>query len=119
MSRDSETHEIDEYLWPLTGDVSVVDWDALTEGLQIRQRLGEILMHVRTTHVRPRLQRLGARPAMHVVQAATQAVIAGPQDGPPWEQRLQEPVPRALRDEWEQLTQRLRQLDAPAALIRR
>jgi len=69
--------------------------------------LGEILAHVREHHLRPRLRRLGAAVPADV---ATQAIIAGPADGPPWLQALKEPVPRALREEWQELTRRLRAL---------
>ncbi len=104
---DQVETEIDEYLWPLTGDLSPINWEHLSEEMHIRERLAEILAHVREMHVVPRQRQLGPR----VVPATiVQAVIAGPENGPPWEQTLKEPVPRALRDEWNQLAARLRTL---------
>jgi len=102
--------EIDEYLWPLTGDMSQVDWTALTEELRIRARLGEIMGHVRERHVQPRIRRLGQRTSQAAIDALTARVIAGPADGPPWLQTLHEPVPRALREEWSDLARRLHEL---------
>ncbi len=103
--------EIDEYLWPLTGDLSPINWEYLSEELHIRERLAEIMMHVREMHLTPRLRRLEPRLASTVTQAVAQAIIAGPENGPPWAQTLKDPVPRALRDEWKQLTQRLREIE--------
>jgi len=101
---------VDEYLWPLTGDLSPIDWEYLSEELHIRERLAEIMTHVREMHLMPRLRRLGPRVTSSMVQSVAQAVIAGPEAGPPWAQSLKEPVPRALRDEWNQLAQRLREI---------
>ena len=100
--------EIDEYLWPLVGETSAsVDWSLLAEELQIRQRLVEIMAHVHTTHVMPRLRRAEVRStAQH--RGIVESVIAGSPDAPPWEQMLRAPVPRALRDEFRELAQRLR-----------
>jgi len=105
--------EVDEYLWPLTGDVSSVDWESITEELHIRQRLAEIMAHVRETHLQPRLRRLGARANSADSRSITESIIAGPGDGPPWAQTLKEPVPRALREQWNELVQRLRELNGP------
>ena len=101
---------VDEYLWPLTGEVTPIDWDALTAELQIRERLAEIIAHVREMHVQPRLARLGARRDPIMVREITCSVINGPAEGPMWLQTLQEPVPRALREEWARLTKQLREL---------
>ncbi len=100
--------EVDEYLWPLTGELSSIDWQLLTEELHIRERLAEIRAHVHETHVHSRLRRLGTHAGSAVRQAVTQTIIAGPEDGAPWAQTLKEPVPRALRAEWDQLAERLR-----------
>ncbi len=103
--------EMDQYLWPLTGESAAIDWESLVEELRIRERLGEILAHVRATHLGPRLRRLRVStvtPAL--MQAITESVIAGPHNGPPWAQILKEPVPRALREEWNELAARLRDL---------
>jgi len=105
--------EVDEYLWPLTGDASCVRWESVTEELHIRQRLAEILAHVRETHVQPRLRRLGVSANSAGSRSITESIIAGPGDGPPWAQALKEPVPRALREEWNELAQRLRDLNKP------
>lgn len=112
MGHDADNvRQFDEYLWPLTGEPWWVDWAALTEELQIRQRVAEIMTHVRETHLQPRLRRLGTSPPLARVTAVTQSVIAGPQEGPVWAQTLKAPVPGALRDEWAQLTERLRVLE--------
>jgi hypothetical protein len=103
--------EVDEYLWPLTGDTSSVRWESITEELHIRQRLAEILAHVREAHVQPRLRHLGARTNSAHIRSITESIIAGPGDGPPWAQTLKEPVPRALREEWNELAQRLGKLN--------
>ena len=103
--------EVDEYLWPLTGDASSVHWECIAEELHIRQRLAEILAHVRETHVQPRLRRFGTRVNSAHIRSITESVIAGPGDGPPWAQTLKEPVPRALREEWNELAQRLGELN--------
>jgi hypothetical protein len=103
--------EVDEYLWPLTGDTSSVRWESITEELHIRQRLAEILAHVREAHVQPRLRHLGARTNSAHIRSITESIIAGPGDGPPWAQTLKEPVPRALREEWDELAQRLGELN--------
>ncbi len=105
--------EVDEYLWPLTGDTSCVHWESVAEELQIRQRLAEILAHTREMHVRPRLRSLGVRDGCSSARTVTASIIAGPADGPPWAQSLRHPVPRALRDEWDELAQRLLALHAP------
>jgi hypothetical protein len=105
--------EVDEYLWPLTGNTSCIHWESITEELHIRKRLAEILAHVRETHIRPRLHRLGARANAAYSQSVTESIIAGPGDGPPWAQTLKEPVPLALRDEWNELAQRLWELNRP------
>ena len=103
--------DVDEYLWPLTGDTAQMDWSSLAEEIQLRQRLAEIAAHVSTMHVRPRLARWQVQPVgPALADAIRQGVMAGPVDGPPWEQTLKEPVPRALREEWAQLARRLRQL---------
>jgi len=108
----SNAAEIDEYLWPLTGDMSQVDWTILTEELRVRARLAEIIAHVRELHVQPRVRRLGRRMSPALIVALTADIIAGPADGPPWLQTLHEPVPRALREEWSALARRLRELHA-------
>ncbi len=105
--------EVDEYLWPLTGDTSSIHWESVAEELHIRQRLAEILAHTRDTHVRPRLRSLGVREGSSSGRTLAASIIAGPEDGPPWTQSLHHPVPRALRDEWDQLAQRLRDLHTP------
>ncbi len=102
--------EIDEYLWPLTGDASSVRWESVTEELHLRQRLAAIMAHVREVHVEPRLRRLGAPAGSAYSQSTAESIIAGPEDGPPWAQTLKEPVPRALREEWDNLAQQLREL---------
>ena len=104
--------EIDEYLWPLSGETCSIEWESVTEELRIRQRLAEIMAHVMETHVRPRLPHLGARANAAFSRTMTQSVIEGPEDGPPWAQTLKEPVPRALREEWAKLAQRLRALNS-------
>lgn len=113
MRRDDDRTEpeVDEYLWPLTGDLSPINWEALAEELHIRDRLAVIVTHVREVHLEPRLRRLGALASAGVTKAVTEAIIAGPEDGPPWAQTLRDPVPRALREEWNQLTRRLHELD--------
>jgi len=113
MRTDTEHTDtaIDEYLWPLTGDLTAVNWEALAEEMQLRERLAEITAHVRELHVQPRLRRLGTQPSPTLVRAMTEGVITGPEGGPPWLQTLREPVPRALRDEWATLTERLRAID--------
>ncbi len=110
--------EIDQYLWPLTGEAAGIDWASVVEELRIRERLAEILAHVRQTHVEPRLRRAGARAAASALgKALTEGVIAGPEGGPAWALTLKEPVPRALREEWSQLAARLQALhnDAKSA----
>jgi hypothetical protein len=102
--------EIDEYMWPLTGDSTSFNWTALTEELEIRTRLGAILAHVRDMHIAPRVRRLGPRPSRDRLRAVEESIIAGPAAGPLWAQTLQEPVPRALRDEWRELTRRLSEI---------
>jgi hypothetical protein len=107
MNKDSTwSPVVDEYLWPLTGDDTKVDWRALAEEMQVRERLSAISTHVHETHVAPRLRRMG----LGATHAARTAVIDGPNDGAPWEKRLKAPVPAALRDEWARLAQRLRLL---------
>ena len=119
MESDIERDEnLDEYLWPLTGAVPAVDWSSLSDELQIRTRLAEIITHVRTTHLARRLRRLGTRPSATLVQATTQALITGPVDGQPWEQTLKEPVPRALCDEWADLGERLQRISQERARTR-
>lgn len=103
--------DVDEYLWPLTGELSPINWEALAEELHIRDRLAVIMAHVRELHLEPRLRRLGAGASADMTRVLTETVIAGPESGPPWEQRLRDPVPRALREEWEQLSRRLCELD--------
>jgi hypothetical protein len=103
--------EVDEYLWPLTGDPPSIQWELVTEELRIRQRLTEIVTHVRDMHVRPRVRQLSNRVAFTQSRSIVESIITGPEDGPPWAQSLKEPVPRALRDEWTRLTQRLRELN--------
>jgi hypothetical protein len=108
---NSAEAEIDEYLWPLTGATAAVDWASLVDELRIRERLAEILAHVRETHLEPRLRRVGVpSSAPALAQALTENIIAGPEGGPPWAQTLKEPVPRALREEWCQLAARLQAL---------
>jgi len=99
--------EIDEYMWPLTGESTAFNWTALTEELELRARLGTILAHVREMHISPRVRRLGPRPTPDQIRAVEASVITGPTAGPLWAQTLHEPVPRALRDEWQGLTRRL------------
>jgi hypothetical protein len=103
--------EVDEYLWPLTGEMNSIHWESITEELHIRQRLAEILAQVREAHIQPRLRRLGAGVSSATNRSITESVIAGPGDGPAWVQTLKEPVPRALREEWNELALRLRELD--------
>lgn len=103
--------EVDEYLWPLTGDPPSIQWELVTEELRIRQRLAEMVAHVREMHVRPRVRQLSNRVAFTQSRSIVESIITGPEDGPPWAQSLKEPVPRALRDEWTRLTQRLRELN--------
>lgn len=103
--------EVDEYLWPLTGDQPSIRWELVTEELRIRQRLAEMVTHVREMHVRPRVRQLSTRVAFAQSRSIVASIITGPEDGPPWAQSLKEPVPRALRDEWTRLTQRLRELN--------
>ena len=105
--------EVDEYLWPLTGDTSSIHWESITEELHIRQRMAEILAHVREAHIQPRLRRLGARANSAYSRSITESIIAGPGDGPPWAQTLKEPVPLALREEWNELAQRLGEINRP------
>ena len=107
--------EIDEYMWPLTGESTAFNWSSLTEELEIRTRLGAILGHVRDMHIAPRLRRLGPRPSPDRVRAVEESVISGPANGPLWAQSLHEPVPRALRDEWGALTRRLSEIKLGAA----
>ncbi|MFI5394743.1 MAG: hypothetical protein ACHQ9S_04350 [Candidatus Binatia bacterium] len=111
--------EIDEYLWPLTGDIPSIQWESVTEELRIRQRLAEIVTHVREMHVRPRIRRLPDRIACTQARSIVESIITGPEGGPPWAQSLKEPVPRALRDEWNQLTQRLREINSSRLLPQR
>jgi hypothetical protein len=115
MGRDAycTDTEIDEHLWPLTGDTFSIHCESFTEELHIRQRLAEILAHVREAHIEPRLRRLGARASAAYVRNITESIIAGPGDGPPWAQTLKEPVPLALREEWNQLAQRLCEINRP------
>ena len=101
---------IDEYMWPLTGESTIFNWAALTEELAIRTRLGVILAHVRDMHIAPRLRRLGPHPSADRIRAVEESVIDRAGDSPLWAQTLREPVPRALRDEWRQLTQRLSEI---------
>ena len=104
---------VDEYLWPLTGETDQIDWSSLTEELELRRRLAEIAAHVCAMHVQPRLTRWRGRLYPALTHAIRQGVIAGPEGGAPWEQTLKDPVPRALREEWTQLAQRLRALRFP------
>ena len=106
--------EVDEYLWPLNGDMNsihLIHWEYITEELHIRRRLTDILAHVREAYVQPRLRRLGAGANSATNRSIPESVIAGPGDGPPWAQTLREPVPRELREEWNELAQRLQELD--------
>ena len=104
--------EIDEYLWPLTGDACSIQWEYVTEELQIRQRLAAIMAHVMETHVRPRVRHLGARASSTYSRSIEQSLIEGPEDGPPWTRTLKEPIPRALREEWAELAERLQLLNS-------
>jgi len=104
--------DIDEYLWPLTGALGAIDWSALTEELRIRKRLAEIAAHVRERHIAPRLRRCGPQPSPARVQAINESILMGPNEGPPWEITLKDPVPRALREEWHHLAEGLRGLEA-------
>lgn len=108
MDGERSEYEVDEYLWPLTGNLLSVDWQVLADELHVRTRLNEILAHVRELHVQPRVRRLGVGASVSAISAVTRAIIAGPDGGPPWTQTLKEPVPRALRQEWTKLAQRLR-----------
>jgi len=112
MVTTDDTTDIDEYLWPLTGALSAIDWPALTEELRIRKRLAEIAVHVRERHIAPRLHRRGPQPSPALVQTIKESIIAGPDEGAPWEITLKDPVPRALREEWHQLAEDLRSIDA-------
>jgi hypothetical protein len=103
--------EIDEYLWPLTGATAPISWETLAENLRIRNRLAEIRAHVYEMHVQPQLRRSGRRTAPDVVRAVTESLVAGPVDGPPWLQTLKDPIPRVLRDEWNELAQRLHDIE--------
>jgi len=103
--------EIDEYLWPLTGVTAPVSWETLAEDLRIRNRLAEIRAHVHDMHVQPQLRRSGRCTAPDVIRAVTESLVAGPADGPPWLQTLKDPIPRALRDEWNELAQRLHDIE--------
>jgi hypothetical protein len=114
-TREPYESEIDEYMWPLTGEATAFNWTALAEQLEIRQRLGEILAHVRDMHIAPRQRRLGPRPSPDMIRAVEESVMDGPAHGPVWAQTLKEPVPRALRDEWHELTRRLREIERRAA----
>lgn len=116
MPEDREPYdtEIDEYMWPLTGEATVFNWSVLAEEVEIRTRLGEILAHVRDMHIAPRLRRIGPRPSPDMIRAVEENVIDGPTAGPLWAQTLKEPVPRALRDEWQELTRRLSQIEGCA-----
>jgi hypothetical protein len=102
--------EFDEYLWPLTDATWPLDWSRLADEHRLRQRLDEILTHVEALHVTPRLRRLGANASATARLALTQSIIAGPLDGQPWERTLREPIPRALREEWQRLGAELRAL---------
>ena len=108
---DTEVSEVDEYLWPLNGDTYSIHWEYITEELHIRRRLAEILAHVREAYIQPRLRRLGASANPATNRRIPESIIAGPGDGPPWAQTLKEPVPRELREEWNELAQRLQELD--------
>ena len=111
--------EIDEYLWPLTGETAAIDWPSLVEELRIQERRAEILAHVRETHLEPRLRRVGVPTSASALrQALTESIIAGPEGGPPWAQTLREPVPRALREEWRQLAARLQALHGVAGRVK-
>src|SRR6266849_10251468 len=87
--------EVDEYLWPLTGEAAPIDWTLLTEELHIRERLLEIMAHVREMHIEPRVRRAGASTSTPLGQAIVGAIIACPPHAPPWDQVLLAPVPRA------------------------
>ncbi len=88
-----------------------VNWETMAEDLRIRNRLAEIRAHVYNVHVHPRLRRSGRRTAPDVIRAVTESFIAGPIDGPPWRRTLKDPIPRALRDEWTELAQRLHDIE--------
>jgi hypothetical protein len=103
--------EVDEYLWPLTGEASPIDWILLTEELGIRSRLLEIMAHVRAAHIEPRVRRAGASPSTPLGQAIAGAIVTGPPNAAPWQQVLRAPVPRALREEWTALAERLREIE--------
>jgi hypothetical protein len=103
--------EVDEYLWPLNGDTYSIHWEDITDELHIRRRLAEILAHVREAYIQPRLRRLGASANSATNRSIPESIIAGPGDGPPWAQTLNEPVPRELREEWNELARRLQELD--------
>lgn len=111
MRPDPQSPEVDEYLWPLTGDFSAINWQALSEELRIRERLAEILAHVRAMHVEPRLRRSGPRPSAALLRALTEGIVDGPESAPPWQQQLKGSVPRALREEWTRLAQELREVE--------
>jgi hypothetical protein len=102
--------EFDEFLWPLTDVTWPISWQRVAEESRLRKRLDEILVHVQETHVAPRLRRLGTQTSATELALVAQSVVSGPPDGPYWERRLHEPVPRALRDEWVALTAELRAL---------
>ena len=106
-----DPQEVD-FVWPLTGELAHIDWEALTEEIRIRDRLAEIVAHVQTTHVVPRVRRIHPHAPAALAQAIRQEIIAGPDDAPLWAQRLREPVPRRLREEWAALVARLRELHA-------
>lgn len=116
VAKDND--QFDEYLWPLTDTAWPVDWRRMANDYQLRQRLTEILAHVQTTHVAPRLRRSGAK-SLNAVAQITQRIISGPRDGELWELTLHEPVPQALRDEWTVLCAELRSaVGQPAARLR-
>jgi len=107
-------HEFDEYLWPLTDAAWPLNLMRFAEEHRLRARLNEILAHVEAMHIGTRVRRLGAHPTPAAVLQVTQSIIAGPVGGAFWERRLREPVPRPLREEWDELSRQLRELTSVA-----
>jgi hypothetical protein len=119
LAHDDVSVEFDEYLWPLTDAAWPLNLTRMAEEHRLRARLDEILVHVETTHIAPRVRRLGARATPAAVAEIRQSVIAGPAEGAYWERALREPVPRSLREAWDEMSQQLRDVMHPAPRARR